>query len=69
MQAIAVLKGHEEAGPLIRKLEDWLHRPPGDRLAEPVDVAELLRPYRDLPSEALEREPASALVQHAEGSS
>ncbi|HYE97451.1 MAG TPA: hypothetical protein VEJ18_01015 [Planctomycetota bacterium] len=37
------LRGHPEAGPLIRGLERWLHRPGGD---PGLDVGELLRPYR-----------------------
>lgn len=37
------LRAHPEAGPLIRGLERWLHRPGGD---PGLDVAELLRPYR-----------------------
>jgi len=36
------LKTHHEAGPLIRGLEDWLHRPPGTAT---VDIAALLEPY------------------------
>lgn len=37
------LKKHDEAGPLLRGLEDWLHRPPGTAT---VDIAALLEPYR-----------------------
>ena len=37
------LKQHHEAGPLIRGLEDWLHRPPGTAA---VDIATLLETYR-----------------------
>ncbi len=37
------LKVHDEAGPLLHGLEDWLHRPP--RTAT-VDIAALLAPYR-----------------------
>lgn len=50
--ALALLHAHAEAGPLLRSLEDWLHRP-----APPteVDLAALLAPYRDLPPDALER--------------
>ncbi len=41
----ARLREHAEAGPLVRGLEAWLHRPepPGS-----VDVARLLEPYRDV---------------------
>jgi hypothetical protein len=44
--AIARLKAHAEAGALVRRLEAWLHRPAAPQ-DEPVDVAVLLRPYRD----------------------
>mgnify|MGYP000530649214 CR=1 FL=1 len=37
------LKAHAEAGPLLRGLEDWLHRPPGTAT---VDIPTLLEPYR-----------------------
>ena len=37
------LKKHDEAGPLLRGLEDWLHRQPGTAT---VDIAALLEPYR-----------------------
>ena len=37
------LKAHGEAGPLVRGLEDWLHRPPGTAT---VDIPTLLEPYR-----------------------
>jgi len=49
-QAIAELRRHAEAGPLLQQLEGWLHRP---GTAEGVDVAALLNPYRDIPAEAL----------------
>jgi hypothetical protein len=50
--AIAAMREHPEAGPLLRKLEEWLHRP--DDESGPVDVADLLRPYQNLASHALE---------------
>lgn len=37
------LRAHDEAGRLLRALEDWLHRPPGSVV---VNVDELLAPYR-----------------------
>lgn len=49
--ALVKLREHDEAGPLLRQLETWLHAPAADR---EVDVAALLAPYRDLPSDALE---------------
>lgn len=48
--AVARLREHPEAGPLLVALEDWLHRP--DR-PDDVDLSALLRPYRDLPADAL----------------
>jgi hypothetical protein len=50
VESLALLREHPEAGPLLRGLEDWLHRPAPR--AE-VDVASLLAPYRDLPPDAL----------------
>jgi hypothetical protein len=50
-EAIAALRVHPEAGPLLAKLEEWLHRP-GPPAA--VDVPALLTPYRELPPDALE---------------
>lgn len=50
-EALAALKRHAEAGPLLRQLEDWLHRP---QPATNVDVGVLLSPYQDLPADALE---------------
>ena len=51
LEALAQLKQHEEAGPLIRRLEEWLHRP---GQAQVVDVDDLLTPYRSLPAESPE---------------
>ena len=47
-RAIIELRGHDEAGPLLRQLELWLHRPGP---ADDVDVARLLEPYRDTPAD------------------
>ncbi len=52
-EALALLHAHPEAGPLLRSLEDWLHRP--DPSAK-VDIAALLEPYRNLPPDELEGE-------------
>lgn len=51
VDGMAALKRHEEAGTLLRALERWLHRPGGD---PDVDLAALLNPYANLPSDALE---------------
>jgi hypothetical protein len=48
-EALAELRRHPEAGPLLQQLEAWLHRPGA---AGGVDVAGLLEPYRDVPAEA-----------------
>jgi hypothetical protein len=52
-RVMAVLREHDEAGPLLRRLADWLHRPPGEA-AEPTDVAALLEPYRSITAEELQ---------------
>ena len=57
--ALRTLKRHEEAGPLLVRLEEWLHRPPSDG-AQAVDVAALLEPYRRLPADALDLPVAAA---------
>jgi len=49
--AHARLRAHPEAGPLLAKLEQWLHQPGA---AEAVDVPALLTPYRDLPPGAID---------------
>jgi hypothetical protein len=46
-EAIGKLREHAEAGELLRALEGWLHRPPGSAT---VDVAAVLRPYRNIPT-------------------
>jgi hypothetical protein len=56
--AIAAMRKDDDAGPVIRRLEDWLHRPGGTE-TNGVDVAEWLRPYQDIPAEETEREPAA----------
>jgi len=49
-RVMAVLREHEDAGPLLRRLEDWLHRPPGE-VPGPIDVAALLKPYQSIPAD------------------
>jgi hypothetical protein len=46
-RALAALRSHDEAGPVIRRLEEWLHRPGG---STDVDPADWLRPYQDIPA-------------------
>ena len=43
-EAMAKLRENPEASPLLDRLDEWLHKPGA---GEKVDVAELLRPYRD----------------------
>jgi hypothetical protein len=49
--ALAQMRAHPDAGPLLAELEAWLHRPGA---AAPVDVPALLAPYRALPAEAID---------------
>ena len=44
-QVMSTLREHAEAGPLVRSLEDWLHRP--DPI-QSVDIDALLKPYADV---------------------
>ncbi|HET6574069.1 MAG TPA: hypothetical protein VFG68_10735 [Fimbriiglobus sp.] len=53
-EAMRQMRQHPDAGPLLGQLETWLHKP-GPH--EPVDVAALLRPYRDLPPDAADLPP------------
>jgi hypothetical protein len=53
-EVIRQLRSHPEAGPLIRKLEEWLHRPAGAAAA--LDVEPLLRPYQGLKADAREED-------------
>lgn len=50
-EMIAILRRHEEAGPLLESLEDWLHSP---NPQQDVDLQRLLEPYRNLPADALQ---------------
>jgi len=47
-RAMIQLRDHDEAGPLLRQVERWLHHPePGGD----ADIAALLEPYRDTPAD------------------
>jgi hypothetical protein len=48
-EAITLMRQHDEAGALLRNLEDWLHKP-GAR-AQAADIAAVLRPYQELKPE------------------
>jgi hypothetical protein len=58
---MAMLREHDEAGPLLRRLEDWLHRPPGEASSR-VDVADLLKPYQSIPADDTEESQAHAAM-------
>ena len=44
-QVMSTLREHAEAGPLVRNLEEWLHRPDS---SQSVDIDALLKPYADV---------------------
>jgi hypothetical protein len=48
--ALAQLRTHDEAGPLLAQLDAWLHRPAG---RGNVDVNQLLAPYQSIDPEEL----------------
>lgn len=48
-EALTAMRAHEVAGPLLRQLEEWLHRPDPPR---EVNVNALLEPYRRIEPEA-----------------
>lgn len=60
--ALAAMRANPEAGPVLRGLEDWLHRPDFDRKGRGEELVSLLRPYLDADgtSPAHEGEPAQA---------
>jgi hypothetical protein len=62
-RAIARMRGHPEAGLLLDQLEFWLHRP---GTATTVDVAILLRPYQNLPADALDPAERQHALQESE---
>ncbi len=55
--ALAALRLHAEAGPLLNQLDAWLYKP---GTSGTVDVAALLAPYKDLPPDAIDIELALA---------
>ncbi len=63
---IALLRQHDEAGPLLRRLEDWLHRPAGT--AGPVDVTALLKPYQAIAADEIEEAALASARPEAESS-
>jgi hypothetical protein len=58
---MAALRRHDEAGPLFRALEDWLHRPERERMAHGAELAALLRPYLD--DRDVRESPVNAMAQ------
>ena len=47
-QAMTKIKSDDEAGPLMKQLEQWMHNPARD---ESVDLAQLLAPYQRMPAD------------------
>lgn len=58
-KAVAQLRADDEAGPLLRQLEEWLHRPV-DASRSAVDVAALLAPYEHVAADVGTGEAAGA---------
>lgn len=48
--AISALRRDEDAGPLLRKLEEWLHRPGGASGGADDEIQRLLEPFGDAPA-------------------
>jgi hypothetical protein len=56
-ERFARLRSDLNAGPLLEQLESWLHKPgPQDH----VDLAALLRPYKNMPADALDEPEVAA---------
>lgn len=45
-ESINILRLHQDAGPLLRQLEEWLHKPASAGVAS-IDFQSLLAPYRN----------------------
>lgn len=45
---LQTLKQHAEAGPLVIRLEEWLHMPPENRQVSETDIIALLQPYEKM---------------------
>ena len=54
-QAIVKIRQHADSGPLMQKIESWVHQPQTNRAGDQdVDWESLLEPYRNLPADSLE---------------
>lgn len=54
-EAIVKIRQHPDSGPLMRKIESWIHQPQTNRADDSnVDWPSLLEPYRNLPADSLE---------------
>jgi hypothetical protein len=49
-EALAKLRQHPDASPLMTQLEIWLHRPPG---GEAVDINALLKHYQNIAADEM----------------
>ncbi|MEM1442057.1 MAG: hypothetical protein AAGF67_06915 [Verrucomicrobiota bacterium] len=45
LEGMKAIRDHDEAGILVRRMEDWLHRP--DQSFSDDDITELLKPYQN----------------------
>jgi len=56
-QSTKTIRNHKDAGPLVKKLEHWMHSPDNDptpNAGEDADLAKLIEPYHAMPVELLE---------------
>lgn len=53
-EALNRIRNHEDSGPLLRKVEKWLHSPGGSD--ETTDLATLLAPYQKYDADELDQE-------------
>lgn len=54
-QAMVKIREHTDSGPLMQKIESWIHQPQTNTADDhDVDWETLLEPYRNLPADSLE---------------
>lgn len=53
-EALRKIHEHDDSGPLMKQLEQWMHNPQADKN---VDLAKLLAPFRNLPADTPGFEP------------
>lgn len=50
-EALGTIRAHQDAGPLMQQLEEWMHSPSP---RSDVDLPTLLKPYQNIPASELE---------------